>query len=86
MPSTRSYWITAALVLALAGFLLGYLVATASRTSEPTPVTIVTTTTSSTWLHVTARDLEFIHALDASRFGSHAECPICAMERQAVER
>lgn len=52
MPSTRSYWITAALVLALAGFLLGYLVATASRTSEPTPVTIVTTTTSSTWLHL----------------------------------
>lgn len=52
MPSTRSYWITAALVLALAGFLLGYLVAGATRTTEPTPVTIVTTTTSSTWLHL----------------------------------
>lgn len=31
-------------------------------------------------IHITARDLDFIHALDASRFGSHAECPICKVE------
>lgn len=55
MPSTRSAYpaaILVAVVLTVAGFALGYLVATASRTSEPTPVTIVTTTTSSTWLHL----------------------------------
>lgn len=26
---------------------------------------------------VTLRDLHFIHSVDASRFGSHHECPIC---------
>lgn len=27
---------------------------------------------------VTLRDLHFIHSLDATRFGSHHECPLCA--------
>lgn len=31
-------------------------------------------------VHVTARDLDFIHAWDASRFGRHSECPICRSE------
>lgn len=29
---------------------------------------------------VTLRDLHFIHSVDAARFGSHHECPICAEE------
>jgi len=35
-------------------------------------------------VHVRQRDLHLIHDLDASRFGRHADCPICAAEREAV--
>ena len=34
-------------------------------------------------VHVRKRDLFFIHEWDASRFGSHADCPICQKEMAA---
>jgi len=37
-------------------------------------------------VHVRERDLHFIHSLDATRFGSHAECPLCAAELAVDDR
>lgn len=52
----------------------------------PVPAESVTLAHDGHEVIVKARDLHFIHSLDASRFGDHDSCPVCAADMADDDR